>query len=66
MRSGSDSSAAKATYALTLLLPVAGAVIGYEISSKPAQPQPTAGTVQLVPVLALGPGRGTVGLAGTF
>ena len=66
VRSGSDSSAAKATYALTLLLPVAGAVIGYELSSSPAQPQPAAGTVQLMPVLALGSGRGTIGLAGTF
>jgi len=68
VRAGSDSSAAKATYALTLLLPVAGAVIGYEItsSSTPAQPPPTARTVQLVPLVAVGPGGGSVGLAGTF
>jgi hypothetical protein len=38
VRSGSDSSAAKATYALTLLLPVAGAVIGYELTSSAATP----------------------------
>jgi hypothetical protein len=66
VRSGSDSSAAKATYALTLLLPVAGAVIGYELTSSAAPTPPTAGTVQLVPLLALGPGGGSVGLGGTF
>lgn len=69
VRAGSDSSAAKATYALTLLLPVAGAVIGYEITSSaapPTPPTPTAGRVQLVPLLALGPAGGSIGLGGTF
>jgi hypothetical protein len=67
VRSGSDSSAAKATYALTLLLPVAGAVIGYELTSSAATPTPpTAGTVQLVPLLAVGPRGGSLGLGGVF
>lgn len=70
VRAGSDSSAAKATYALTLLLPVAGAVIGYELTSSaaPVTPTPTAaaGGLQILPVLAVGPGGGVVGLGGTF
>jgi hypothetical protein len=68
IRSGSDSSAAKATYALTLLLPVAGAVIGYELSS-PDQPQPapTAASVpSLLPAVAVGPGGASFALVGRF
>jgi hypothetical protein len=69
VRSGSDSSAAKATYALTLLLPVAGAVIGYELSS-PGEPAPGGATgstpPSLFPTVAIGPGGTSIGLVGTF
>jgi hypothetical protein len=66
IRSGSDSSAAKATYALTLLLPVAGAVIGYELSSSD-QPVPAAASAPpLLPAVALGPGGASFGLVGRF
>lgn len=68
VRSGSDSSAAKATYALTLLLPVAGAVIGYELSSaeQPEAP-PTASRVPtLFPAVAVGPTGASFGLVGRF
>jgi len=66
IRSGSDSSAAKATYALTLLLPVAGAVIGYELSSSD-QPVPTAASVpSLLPAVAVAPGGASFGLVGRF
>jgi hypothetical protein len=68
VRSGSDSTAAKATYALTLLLPVAGAVIGYELSS-PGEPQPAAASSvvpAVLPAIAVGPGGATFGLVGRF
>lgn len=68
IRAGSDSSAAKATYALTLLLPVAGAVIGYELSS-PEEPRAgaTSSTVpQVLPALGIGPGGATFALVGRF
>jgi len=69
VRSGSDSSAAKATYALTLLLPVAGAVIGYELSS-PGEPPPGAeagaSAPSVFPALAIGARGTSFGLVGTF
>ncbi len=69
IRSGSDSSAAKATYALTLLLPVAGAVIGYELSSSEQPAPPTAATSAvpaLLPAVAVGPGGASFALVGRF
>jgi len=69
IRSGSDSSAAKATYALTLLLPVAGAVIGYELSSsdQPASPTATSPPApSLFPAVAVGPGGASFALVGRF
>lgn len=68
IRSGSDSSAAKATYALTLLLPVAGAVIGYELSSssQPAPPAAAASVPAVLPAVAVGPGGASFGLVGRF
>jgi hypothetical protein len=66
IRSGSDSSAAKATYALTLLLPIAGAVIGYELSSSDQAPLPTASVPSLLPAVAVGPGGASFGLVGRF
>ena len=70
IRSGSDSSAAKATYALTLLLPIAGAVIGYELTSsdQPATPAPTPSSAipGLLPAVAVGPGGASFGLVGRF
>lgn len=67
VRSGGDSSAAKATYALTLLLPVAGAVIGYELSSSD-EPSPTvtSGVSGLLPAVAVGPGGASFALVGRF
>ena len=68
VRAGSDSAAAKATYALTLLLPVAGAVIGYELSS-PGEPEPAAGSStapRVLPAFALGPGGASFALVGRF
>ena len=70
IRSGSDSSAAKATYALTLLLPIAGAVIGYELTSSdqsaaPASP-PTSVIPGLLPAVAVGPGGASFALVGRF
>jgi hypothetical protein len=64
-RSGSDSSLAKGTYALTLLLPVAGAVLGYELSS-PSDADLHAEAGQLVPALALSPRGAAIGLSGRF
>jgi hypothetical protein len=66
IRSGSDSSAAKATYALTLLLPVAGAVIGYELSSSAESAGPAASVPALLPAVAMGPGGASIGLVGRF
>ena len=70
IRSGSDSSAAKATYALTLLLPIAGAVIGYELSSSdqpaPSTSTPSSGIPGLFPAVAVGPGGASFGLVGRF
>ena len=67
IRSGSDSSAAKATYALTLLLPVAGAVIGYELSSSD-QPVPGSASAvpRVLPAVAVGPGGASFALVGHF
>jgi len=66
IRSGSDSSAAKATYALTLLLPIAGAVIGYELSSSDQTTPPAASVPSLLPAVAVGPGGASFGLVGRF
>ena len=66
IRSGSDSSAAKATYALTLLLPIAGAVIGYELSSSDQPPSPAASASTLLPAVAVGPAGASFGLVGRF
>jgi len=66
IRSGSDSSAAKATYALTLLLPVAGAVIGYELSASDVPPAALASVPSLLPAVAMGPGGASFGLVGRF
>lgn len=66
IRSGSDSSAAKATYALTLLFPIAGAVIGYELSSSDQPPPPAASVPSLLPAVAVGPGGASFGLVGRF
>jgi len=67
VRAGSDSSAAKATYALCLLLPVAGAVIGYELTSTEV---PASGTTSalpaVMPALSVGPGGGAFALVGRF
>jgi len=67
IRTGSDSSAAKATYALTLLLPIAGAVIGYELTSSDQPSPPSATNVPgVVPSIAVGPGGASFALAGRF
>jgi len=66
IRSGSDSSAAKATYALTLLFPIAGAVIGYELSSSNQTPPPAATAPPWLPAVAVGPGGASFGLVGRF
>jgi hypothetical protein len=67
IRSGSDSSAAKATYALTLLFPVAGAVIGYELSSsEETAPAASSAIPGLLPAVAVGPGGATFALVGRF
>ena len=61
----SDSQAAKGTYALALLLPVVGAVLGYELSARAADtPLPYRPTV--VPTLFLSTGGGGGALAGRF
>ena len=67
MRAGSDSSAAKATYALCLLLPVAGAVVGYELTSS-EQPTSAAATATpaVMPALSIGPNGGAFALVGRF
>lgn len=67
VRAGSDSSAAKATYALCLLLPVAGAVIGYELTSS-EQPAPAATSAgpMVLPAVSIGPGGGAFALVGRF
>lgn len=61
----SDSQAAKGTYALALLLPVFGAVLGYELSarsvSSPTPPPPT-----VVPSMFIAPGGGGALVAGRF
>jgi len=67
IRTGGDSSAAKATYALTLLLPIAGAVIGYELSSSDQASPPSATSVPgVMPSIAVGPGGASVALVGHF
>jgi len=61
----SDSSAAKGTYALALLLPVVGAVLGYELSSRAADPPKVQGAT-FVPSVFLAPGGGGAAVAGRF
>lgn len=67
VRAGSDSSAAKASYALCLLLPVAGAVIGYELTSsqQPAPASVSSGPT-LLPAVSFVPGGGAFALVGRF
>jgi hypothetical protein len=61
----SSSQAAKATYALPLLLPVVGAVLGYELSARAADtPRPQGPAI--VPSLFLSPGGGGGAVAGRF
>ncbi len=61
----SNSSAAKGTYALALLLPVVGAVMGYEFSARAAaEPPPPGPTV--VPTFFFSPNGGGGALAGRF
>ncbi|MGZ3481178.1 MAG: hypothetical protein ACXU81_12555 [Myxococcaceae bacterium] len=67
VRAGSDSSAAKATYALCLLLPVAGSVIGYELTSSEQPPSaPTTALPAVLPAVSIGPGGGAFALVGRF
>jgi len=62
----SDSSAAKGTYALALLLPVVGSVLGYELSARAAAQPPAAGPA-VVPTVFFSPGGGAGGaVAGRF
>ena len=61
----SDSQAAKSTYALALLLPVVGAVLGYELSARAAdKPVPKGPT--FVPSVFLSPGGAGAAVAGRF
>jgi len=61
----SNSQAAKATYALPLLLPVLGAVLGYELSARAADTPKPAGPA-IVPSLFLSPNGGGGAVAGRF
>jgi hypothetical protein len=60
----SNSQAAKGTYALALLLPVVGAVLGYELSARAADPPPKGAT--FVPSAFISQGGGGAALAGRF
>ena len=61
----SNSQAAKGSYALPLLLPVVGAVLGYELSARAADtPKPQGPT--LIPSLFLSPSGGGGAVAGRF
>jgi hypothetical protein len=62
----SDSQAAKGTYALALLLPVVGAVLGYELSARAADPPPPPKGPTFVPSVFLSPGGGGAAVAGRF
>jgi hypothetical protein len=61
----SDSQAAKGTYALALLLPVVGAVLGYELSARAAD-EPPKPKPAFVPSVFISPGGGGAALAGRF
>lgn len=61
----SDSQAAKGTYAFALLLPVVGAVLGYELSAR-AQDEPPKPKVMVVPSVFISPSGGGAALAGRF
>ncbi|HXX29434.1 MAG TPA: hypothetical protein VEJ89_01815 [Myxococcaceae bacterium] len=60
----SNSQAAQGTYVLALALPVAGAVIGYELSAQAARAAPQ-GTI-VVPTVAVLPQGASAGVAGRF
>jgi hypothetical protein len=60
----SDSQAAKASYGFALLLPVVGAVLGYELSARAAPPLASGLTV--VPSLAVSEKGAAAGVAGVF
>jgi hypothetical protein len=62
----STSQAAKGTYALALLLPVVGAVLGYELSARAADEPPKPKGPAVVPSVFLSPGGGGAALAGRF
>jgi len=61
----SNSSAAKGTYALALLLPVVGAVLGYEFSARAAAAPPAPGPT-VVPTVFFSPSGGGGAVAGRF
>jgi hypothetical protein len=61
----SDSQAAKGTYALALLLPVVGAVLGYELSARAADEPKSQGT-NVVPSVFFSAGGGGAAVAGRF
>jgi hypothetical protein len=62
----SDSQAAKGTYALALLLPVVGAVLGYELSARAQDEPPKPKGAVFVPSVFLSPGGGGAAVAGRF
>lgn len=62
----SDSQAAKGTYALPLLLPVVGAVLGYELSARAADEPPKPKGPTFVPSAFITPGGGGAAVAGRF
>jgi hypothetical protein len=60
----SSSQAAEGTYALALVLPVVGAVIGYELSARAAEAEPARAVV--VPAVAVNAHGASAGVAGRF
>ncbi|HMK71708.1 MAG TPA: hypothetical protein VK454_00130 [Myxococcaceae bacterium] len=60
----SSSQAAEGTYALALVLPVVGAVIGYELSARAADAEPARAVV--VPAVGVNTHGATAGVAGRF
>lgn len=60
----SSSQAAQGTYALALILPVAGAVIGYELSARAAAAEPSRTVV--VPAVGVNAHGASAGVAGRF
>jgi hypothetical protein len=60
----SNSQAAQATYAFALVLPVVGAVLGYELSARAAA-RPAPG-LTVVPALAVSERGAAAGIAGVF